>query len=136
MALTADTAPAQAPPFGAAYLIEPDAVDSVRSLLMAAGLCVTPRQGSEAQVPRYTVSANGNARLIRDQTLAKLLTEREMEVLLGMSDGKSNREIGDSLFLSEQTVKTHAKRVFRKLGVTDRAHAVAIGFRRGILGGA
>lgn len=61
------------------------------------------------------------------------LTEREMQVLRGMSQGKSNGEIGRELFLSEDTVKTHARRLFRKLGVRDRAQAVAHGFRRGLV---
>jgi len=54
-------------------------------------------------------------------------------VLHGMCDGKSNAEIGRDLYLSEDTVKTHARRLFRKLGVRDRAHAVAAGFRLGIV---
>jgi DNA-binding NarL/FixJ family response regulator len=61
------------------------------------------------------------------------LTERELQVLRGMSQGKSNAEIGKALFLSEDTVKTHARRLFRKLGVSDRAQAVAFGFRRGFV---
>ena len=48
-----------------------------------------------------------------------------------MSQGKSNGQIGRELYLSEDTVKTHARRLFRKLGVRDRAQAVAHGFRRG-----
>jgi DNA-binding NarL/FixJ family response regulator len=61
------------------------------------------------------------------------LTERELQVLDGMSRGRSNGEIGRELFLSEDTVKTHARRLFRKLGAADRAQAVAIGFRWGFL---
>jgi DNA-binding NarL/FixJ family response regulator len=61
------------------------------------------------------------------------LTEREIQVLIGMSEGKSNGEIGRSLYLSEDTVKTHAQRLFRKLRVNDRAHAVATGFRLGLV---
>jgi DNA-binding NarL/FixJ family response regulator len=61
------------------------------------------------------------------------LTERELQVLRGMADGKSNAEIGRELFVSEDTVKTHARRLFRKLGVRDRAQAVAHGFRRGLV---
>jgi DNA-binding NarL/FixJ family response regulator len=61
------------------------------------------------------------------------LTERERQVLDGMSRGKTNNEIGRELFLSEDTVKTHARRLFRKLGVNDRAQAVALGFRSGIV---
>lgn len=61
------------------------------------------------------------------------LTKRELEVLTGMSHGRSNAQIGADLFLSEDTVKTHARRLFRKLGASDRAQAVAIGLRRGLI---
>ena len=61
------------------------------------------------------------------------LTEREVQVLTGMSKGRSNAEIGKELFLSEDTVKTHARRLFRKLQAADRAQAVAVGYRWGLL---
>jgi len=61
------------------------------------------------------------------------LTRRELEVLIGMSNGRSNAQIGADLFLSEDTVKTHARRLFRKLGAADRAQAVAIGLRQGLI---
>jgi DNA-binding NarL/FixJ family response regulator len=61
------------------------------------------------------------------------LTERELEVLAGMCEGRSNAEIGRSLFLSEDTVKTHARRLFKKLGAVDRANAVALGYRWGLV---
>ncbi len=61
------------------------------------------------------------------------LTEREQQVLDGMSRGLSNAGIGKELFLSEDTVKTHARRLFRKVGAADRAQAVALGFRWGFL---
>ncbi len=64
---------------------------------------------------------------------APSLTEREMQVLTGMSRGRSNAEIGKELFLSEDTVKTHARRLFRKLDAADRAQAVAVGFRLGLV---
>jgi len=61
------------------------------------------------------------------------LTERELQVLRGMADGKSNAEIGRELFVSEDTVKTHARRLLRKLGARDRAHAVAIALRLSLI---
>jgi DNA-binding NarL/FixJ family response regulator len=72
-------------------------------------------------------------RAVETSTPAPLLTEREMQVLTGMSRGLSNAEIGKELFLSEDTVKTHARRLFRKLGAADRAQAVAVGFRWGFI---
>jgi DNA-binding NarL/FixJ family response regulator len=64
---------------------------------------------------------------------APVLTERERQVLAGMACGKSNAQIGRDLYLSEDTIKTHARRLFRKMQVGDRAHAVAAGFRYGFV---
>lgn len=61
------------------------------------------------------------------------LSQREMQVLRGMNEGLSNSDIGRQLDLSEDTVKTHAQHLFRKLGARDRAQAVAHGFRRTLL---
>ncbi len=66
-------------------------------------------------------------------TAQPTLTEREQQVLTGMSRGRSNAEIGKELYLSEDTVKTHARRLFRKLGAADRAQAVAVGYRWGMV---
>lgn len=62
-----------------------------------------------------------------------LLTPRELQVLALVADGATNRKVGARLHLSEATVKTHLLSVFAKLGVSDRAAAVAEGFRRGLL---
>lgn len=62
-----------------------------------------------------------------------VLTKREVDVLVGMSNGRSNAQIGQELYLSEDTIKTHARRLFRKLGAADRAQAVAIGLRQGLI---
>jgi DNA-binding NarL/FixJ family response regulator len=61
-------------------------------------------------------------------------TMREIEVLQLISDGLVNREIGVRLFLSEETVKSHVRHLLAKLQARSRAHAVAVGFRRGIIG--
>lgn len=83
-----------------------------------------------AAIPQRT-SQSGPIR--PGDTSVPLLTNREEQVLKGMSDGRSNAQIGDDLSLSEDTVKTHARRLFRKLRVSDRGHAVAEGFRQNIL---
>jgi DNA-binding NarL/FixJ family response regulator len=61
-------------------------------------------------------------------------TMREIEVLQLISDGLVNREIGQRLFLSEETVKSHVRHLLAKLQARSRAHAVAVGFRRGLIG--
>jgi DNA-binding NarL/FixJ family response regulator len=60
-------------------------------------------------------------------------TARENEVLQLISDGLANREIGERLFLSEETVKSHVRHLLAKLQARSRAHAVAVGFRRGLI---
>jgi DNA-binding NarL/FixJ family response regulator len=62
------------------------------------------------------------------------LAARERQVLELVAKGTSNRDIARELFISEATVKTHLSHVFTKLGVTDRAAAVAKGYDQGILG--
>jgi DNA-binding NarL/FixJ family response regulator len=61
------------------------------------------------------------------------LTEREIQVLTGMARGLTRPAIGRELCISEETVKTHARRLFRRLGVGDRAHAVHRAWELGIL---
>jgi DNA-binding NarL/FixJ family response regulator len=61
------------------------------------------------------------------------LTEREREVLVLVARGLSNREIARWLTLSVETVKTHVKRIFMKLGVRDRAQAVVVAYEAGLV---
>lgn len=62
------------------------------------------------------------------------LSAREHEVLTLVARGTTNREIARALFVSEATVKTHLAHLYAKLGVNDRAAAVAAAYERGILG--
>jgi DNA-binding NarL/FixJ family response regulator len=62
------------------------------------------------------------------------LSQRELEVLTLTARGCTNRETASRLFISEATVKTHLLHVYAKLGVRDRAAAVAAAFERGLLG--
>jgi two-component system nitrate/nitrite response regulator NarL len=61
------------------------------------------------------------------------LTARELEILALAADGRTGPQIGRELYVSPATVKTHLKNIYEKLGVTDRAAAVAEGIRRGLL---
>lgn len=59
------------------------------------------------------------------------LTSREIDVLKRIARGRSNKEIGCELFISETTVKSHARGIFGKLKVRSRTEAVAAATRRG-----
>jgi DNA-binding NarL/FixJ family response regulator len=61
------------------------------------------------------------------------LTPREIDVLREVAGGNRNRDIGERLFISEETVKVHVKHLMDKLGARDRTQAIAIAVRRGII---
>lgn len=60
-----------------------------------------------------------------------LLTKRECEVLQLLTDGQSNRAIGESLFISEKTVKNHVSSILQKMNVNDRTQAVVTAIKNG-----
>lgn len=84
-------------------------------------------------VKEVPVSAAGPF-AVNKQKLRELgVTPRELEILALMAGGLSNREIGEKLFVSENTVKTHSSRLFDKLSAKRRTQAVQIGKELGLL---
>jgi DNA-binding NarL/FixJ family response regulator len=79
----------------------------------------SPAEGRGGERPRAVPSDLG-------------ISPRELEVLDGISRGLSNRELSRQLDLSENTVKSHVRRLFSRLGVHERAHAVARAYRLGL----
>jgi len=75
----------------------------------------------------------GVAARLHEHTASSHLTRREDEILDLLGKGLSNRELGQVLGISEDTIKTHLKSLFRKLDVSDRAEAVREGLRRGFI---
>jgi len=61
------------------------------------------------------------------------LTPRELEVLRLLADGRTNRQIGEALFISPETARRHATNIYAKLEVTSRAAATAVAHRRGLV---
>jgi two-component system, NarL family, nitrate/nitrite response regulator NarL len=70
---------------------------------------------------------------LRAQSDVPALSEREMQVLRGFAGGQSIRELAEELFVAPSTIKTHTQRLYEKLGVSDRAAAVAEAMRQGLL---
>lgn len=112
----------------AALLIHPNAWGLVKSVLDSSGLVFDPVGAYD--MPRYLVSTAepGETR--------NGLTARELQVLQLVAQGNDNPEIAKLLFLSLDTIKTHMAKLLRKLDARSRAQAVAVGYQRGILGGA
>lgn len=97
-------------------VVEDELVDAIREI--SAGRRYLPK-GVTARMHESEASAH--------------LTRREEELLELLGKGLRNRELGDVLGISEDTVKTHLKSLFRKLQVTDRAEAVREAMRRGFI---
>ena len=71
--------------------------------------------------------------LDRHQEKVGDLSGREQQVLELIAEGLTNAEIGKTLFVSEETVKSHLRSLLGKLQARSRAHAVAVGFRHGLI---
>jgi len=106
---------------------------------------VTPTLGASGVSPASAVSTASPTSVAAveaaaDQgdpatSLLESLTDRERDVFLALARGLSNAEIGDTLFVTESTVKTHVGRVLAKLGARDRIHAVILAHRAGLVVG-
>ncbi|HEY2568025.1 MAG TPA: response regulator transcription factor [Candidatus Udaeobacter sp.] len=103
-----------------AYLLK----DTARDALVE---CVRKVYAGETYLPPPLAAK------LAERISGSALTPREMEVLQRMAAGKSNKEIGGELFISEGTIKSHIKGIFTKLDVVSRTEAVATATRRGLI---
>ena len=113
-----------------------DLGDSARAAVLlgeARAVLASRPDGAKAQLLRTEQAAKRLAGRQRPQSLAEPLTDREEEVLRLLRGTLSLREIGQELFLSANTIKTHTRAIYRKLGVTTRQEAVERGRDMGIL---
>lgn len=86
-------------------------------------------RGQAVLAPAVATRLMGQVR----QPETDLLSQRELQVLELVAQGSTNREAANLLFVSEATVKTHLLHIYAKLGVNDRAAAVATAFSRGYM---
>jgi DNA-binding NarL/FixJ family response regulator len=123
------------------YDTDSDVLPAVRAGATGYLLKDTPR----AELFRAVVAAHRGESVLSPAVAGRLmgslrspakepLSQRELEVLALIAKGCSNRETAGRLFISEATVKTHLLHAYAKLGVRDRAAAVAAAFERGLLG--
>lgn len=102
------------------YLLKDALPEELRRAVRAAA------RGESVLAPSVTQQLMGQVR----RPGAVGLTDREKEVLQLVADGNSNKEVAACLFIGEASIKTHLQHIYQKLGVRDRASAVAEGYRR------
>jgi DNA-binding NarL/FixJ family response regulator len=89
--------------------------------------CIRRVHAGETCVPVHLAAK------LAERVSGETLSGREIDVLKLMAQGKSNKEIGSALFISEGTVKSHVKAIFAKMNVISRTEAVATATRRGLI---
>jgi ATP/maltotriose-dependent transcriptional regulator MalT len=111
------------------------ALARARSMGLAAAIASTPVPASaaahEQKAPVAQVTAERLA--IAAGAPVRMLSQRELEVLSLVAEGRTNRDIGEELVVSDKTVKRHLSNILDKLGVNSRAAAVNQGLRLGLL---
>ena len=105
------------------YLLKDALPDELMRAVRAAA------RGESVLAPSVTQHLMGQVR----RPSAGTLTDREKEVLQLVANGSSNREAATALFIGEASIKTHLQHIYDRLGVRDRASAVAEGYRRRLL---
>jgi two-component system, NarL family, nitrate/nitrite response regulator NarL len=110
-----------------AYLSKEAETDEIVTAILAAA------RGETILGPEVQTGLAEQIRLREENDARPRLSEREHEVLKLIADGLSAPEIGERIHLSTATVKTHLQHLYEKLGVSERAAAVAEGMRRGLV---
>jgi DNA-binding NarL/FixJ family response regulator len=104
-----------------------DLIAAVRTL--AAGDALLSPSVTRRLIEVFARRATGRA----ESAGLERLTDREREVLIELATGASNAELAEALFISEETVRTHVKRVLSKLGLRDRAQAIVLAYESGLV---
>ncbi|HEU4422710.1 MAG TPA: response regulator transcription factor [Pilimelia sp.] len=106
-------------------------VDAVHTV--AAGETLLDPAVTRDLVEHFVLRAGPDTAAAEDRRLLAALTQRELQVLRLIAQGLSNEEIADLLVIAESTAKTHVKRILAKIGARDRAQAVVLAYRAGLM---
>jgi DNA-binding CsgD family transcriptional regulator len=109
--------------------------DCARARLLLSDACAALGDHDTAEMERTSATATIEA--LRPRAAPRHagdLTDREVEVLVLLAQGKTNRVIAEDLFISEKTVASHVGHIFTKLGVTSRSSATAFAYDHGLVG--
>jgi len=107
-------------------------IDAVHTV--AAGETLLDPAVTRDLVEHFVLRADGpGVTTAADGRLVAALTQREVQVLRLIAQGLSNAEIARLLFIAESTAKTHVKRILAKIGARDRAQAVVLAYRAGLM---
>jgi DNA-binding NarL/FixJ family response regulator len=107
-------------------------VDAVHTV--AAGETLLDPAVTRELVEHFVLQADGSGVVAsEDAQRVAALTQREVQVLRLIAQGLSNEEIAGQLFIAESTAKTHVKRILAKIGARDRAQAVVLAYRAGLM---
>lgn len=110
------------------YLLKTSRAAEIAEAIRAAA------RGQSVLEPQVTAKMMNRLRETKQQESAhEELTDREMEVLRLIADGKSNQEIADTLFIGVKTVKFHVTNLLAKLGVEDRTQAAIYALKNGLI---
>ena len=111
--------------------IEPEALIQAIFHIAQGGVIISPLMAAKLLSEFQDLSAGAAKKLAQEVTAD--LSSRENEVLRLVSQGATNREIADSLFISENTVKTHLRNIMDKLHLVNRSQAAAYAVKRGLV---
>jgi two-component system NarL family response regulator len=118
-----------------------DGDEDIHRALAAGARAYVLKEASRAEIVAAVRSVLADRKYVAPQAAERLaeraqgrdLTDREIQVLEEIARGRSNKEAGDALSISEATVKAHVNSILAKLGAADRTQAVVIALRRGIV---
>jgi len=110
-----------------AYCVKGASIDQMLAAITAA------EAGAAYLDPQVARSVLDNLKPATPNLTVGQLTEREMDVLKLLVEGKNNTEIGGALYLSPNTVKTHVRGIMNKLAVDDRVQAAVVALRAGLV---